>query len=98
MRQKNAWFQKGLAVGGLTGVMPVSPVLGLWRAIVSGRFAWDDEVWRQKLVLNQCVDLKARFAGSIPLWATTTHDKPFYVFAIAAKTHGFCGVCGRIAG
>ena len=37
--QKIAWFQKGLPVGGLPSVRPEYPILGLWRAIVSGRFA-----------------------------------------------------------
>ena len=95
---KNAWFQKGLPASGLTGVRPGRRVLGLQRAKVSGRFAWLDDVWRQKSIVDQYVDLEARFAGSIPRWATTSCGKPFSVLAIATKTRGFCGVCGRIAG
>ena len=37
--QKIAWFQKGLPVGDLPSVRPEYPILGLWRAKVSGRFA-----------------------------------------------------------
>ena len=69
--QKSAWFQKGLATEGLTGVRPGTPKLGLWRAIVSGRFAWRDDVWRRKYHIVQCVDPDVRFAGSIFPWRIT---------------------------
>ncbi len=67
--QPTARFQKGLPVHGLTGVRPTTPKSGLQKARVSGRFAWTDEVWRQKFVIDQYVDPKARFAGSNPRWA-----------------------------
>jgi len=70
--QKIARFQKGLAGGGLTGIRLGRPTLGLRRAKVSGRFAWRDLVWRRKILVDQSVDPKARFASSIPLWAASS--------------------------
>ncbi len=70
------------------------PILGLWRAIVSGRFAWRAEVWRHIFLVDQYVGPAARFGGSHTLCRSSDCHSPFSLDEQTARNPKLCADLG----